>query len=47
MRLRAALGMALAGLTLAAPTASAALAPPPTVLDFDAFPVGPLEDAAY
>ena len=47
MRLRAALGMALAGLTLAAPTASAALAPPPTVLDFEAFPVGPLDDAAY
>ena len=47
MRLRAALGMALVGLTLAAPTASAALAPPPTVLDFEAFPVGRLDDGAY
>jgi len=47
VRLRAALGMALVGLTLAAPTASAALAPPPTVLDFEAFPVGRLDDGAY
>ena len=38
--LRAALLMALLGLALAAPAASAALAPPPTVLDFEAFPAG-------
>ena len=42
---RGALVAALAGLSLAAP-AQAALAPPPTVLDFEALPVGPLDAAS-
>ena len=45
--LRPALLAALLGLAMTAPAASAALAPPPTVLDFEAFPPGPLDDAAY
>src|SRR3954454_20113986 len=45
--LRTALLTALLGLAVAAPAASAALAPPPTVLDFEAFGVGQLDDAAY
>jgi hypothetical protein len=47
VRLRTALGTALLALALAAPTASAALAPSPTVLDFEAFPTGLIDDAAY
>ena len=38
--LRSALVTALLGLAVAAPAAQAALAPPPTVLDFEALPLG-------
>ncbi len=45
--LRPALVLAVLGLAVAAPAAAAALAPPPTVLDFEAFQEGLLDDAAY
>jgi hypothetical protein len=44
---RPALFIALLGLAVAAPAASATLAPPPTVLDFEALPTGQVDDAAY
>ncbi|MDA0161734.1 thrombospondin type 3 repeat-containing protein [Solirubrobacter ginsenosidimutans] len=44
---RTALLTALLGLAVAAPAASAALAPPPSVLDFEAQPIGDLDDAAF
>ena len=39
--------MALLGLVVMAPAASAQLAPAPTVLDFEALAPGPIDDAAY
>jgi hypothetical protein len=47
VRLRPALIAALAALGVAAPAASAQLAPPPTVLDFEAQPLGAIDDAVY
>ncbi|WP_028065810.1 thrombospondin type 3 repeat-containing protein [Solirubrobacter soli] len=47
MRLRPALIVALASLAVAAPAASAQLAPPPTVLDFEGAPDGVLDSNLY
>jgi hypothetical protein len=44
---RSALLVALLGLVGAAPAAHAALAPAPTVLDFEALPVGAMDDGFY
>ena len=46
MRFRAALSMALLGLAVVAPAASAQLAPAPTVLDFERAP-GPIDTRPY
>ena len=46
MRL-ATVAAACAALGFAAPSAQAAIAPPPTVLDFENADLGPLDDAYY